>query len=494
MANTEPIFKATIGLEVHAQIASQSKLFSGAPSDVFGAEPNACVSFIDAAFPGMLPVVNLHCIQQGIRLGLGVKGKLRMTSIFERKHYFYPDLPQGYQISQFKAPLVEGGGLMIQDAKGHPKYITLDRIHLEQDAGQSIHDKVPHHSCLNFNRAGIGLMEIVSNPDLTTPEEVVDYVKRLRSLMRYLGVCQGNMEKGQLRVDANVSVHRPSDPLGTRVEIKNLNSISSLQKALHYEIQRQIQRCSKGEPIFQETRSFDVQEGITRPLRTKEEADDYRYFPDPDLPSIVLSKTLIETIAKSLPELPQEKYQRFIEMFELSPYDAALLTEEQETAFFFESTLSHLRTLETDPLLFKLTANWMTGEVFAMLKRTQQAIASCPVSSKDLASLIYHVYTKALSNSLAKDVFTTMWETKESPEEIMERKNLRQVSDDSILRTWIRSVLEQETLQVQAYFSGKEKIFAYLVGQIMKISKGKGNPSMIHTLLKEELEQMRSRQ
>lgn len=476
-------FEAVIGLEVHAQIVSHTKLFSSAPSDVFGKDPNSSVSFVDVAFPGMLPVINEECIKKAILMGIAVKGSVRLVSIFERKHYFYPDNPSGYQISQYRSPIIEGGIIPIQDSLGNIKNIHLHRIHIEQDAGQNIHDQDPSFSYVNFNRAGIGLMEIVSHPELNTADEVVNYVKQLRCLMRYLGVCHGDMEKGQLRVDANVSVHLPGENLGTRVEIKNMNSLKFLHQAVQYEIQRQIIAIESNQPITQETRSFDVVNGVTKPMRTKEDAFGYCYFPDPDLSALVLEQKTIELIANDLPELPWEKRDRYVNEFGLSSYDAKLLVEEKETAIFFEQVISTLSSNE----LYKLAANWVTGELFANLNRNKICISDCPITPKHLAELVLCISKKELSNLLAKEVFIHMWETRGSPKDIMIEKGLTQVLDQGQLRQWAKDVIEREESQVKQYLGGKDKVLAYLIGQVMKESKGKGNPQMIQKILLEEI-------
>lgn len=478
-------FQTVIGLEVHAQIASHSKLFSSAPSDVFNKDPNTCVSFVDAAFPGMLPVINEACVIQAIKLGLAMKGAVRLTSVFDRKHYFYPDNPSGYQISQYSFPLIEGGSLSIQNAEGQEKIIRLQRIHLEQDAGQSTHDKSPGLSHVNFNRAGVGLMEIVSYPDLHTPDEVVHYVKKLRSLMRALGVCHGDMEKGHLRVDANVSLHHVGEPLGTRIELKNINSLRFLHQAITYEIKRQEEELIKGHSLKQETRLFDVASGTTRPMRVKEVHHDYSYFPDPDLLPLVITQETVDLLAKTMPELPWERHQRFIEEWQLSSYDADLLLEDGEVADFFEKVLKSLDPDHRVPLA-KSVAHWITGEVFAMLKRA--SFTTCPITPADLGELIVYVSRKELSHPLAKEVFSAMWETHKKPGVIMDEKGLRQISDPLILRQWIDEVIRKEEQQVIAYRQGKQKIFPYLVGQTMKHSQGKANPQIIQTLLREVLD------
>ena len=401
----------------------------------------------------------------------------------ERKHYFYPDNPSGYQISQYKYPLVEGGGVPIKDKEGNEKLIRLQRIHIEQDAGKSLHDQDPRLSYVDFNRVGIGLMEIVSHPDLSTAEEVIQYVKQIRCVMRYLGVCHGDMEKGQMRVDVNVSVRRPGEALGTRIEIKNMNSLKFLQHALSYEINRQIQEIEAGRPLIQETRTFDVAAGVTRPIRTKESDTDYFYFPDPDLLPLVISEEKVQHIVSELLETPWAKSQRFMEVYHLSSYDAELLIEDLDVATFFERVVALLPSLE----LSKIAANWIAGEMFALLKRNELSFAQCPITPEHFAEFVLSISRKELSNLLGKDVLALMFETGQGPLALMKERGLIQVSDQGQVQSWVRAVLDRETEKVQEYLSGKEKLFAYLVGQVMKESKGKGNPQLIQELLRQEL-------
>lgn len=477
------VLEPVIGLEIHAQIASQTKLFSSAASQVFGCDPNTCTSFVDLAFPGMLPVVNRECVLQAARLGLAVGGTINLSSVFERKHYFYPDNPAGYQISQYRTPLVEGGSLEITLPQASSKIVHLQRIHIEQDAGQSIHDQDPHFSLVNFNRAGIGLMEIVSHPDLNTPEEVVAYVKTLRSLMRYLKVCHGDMEKGQLRVDANISLHLPGEPLGTRVEIKNINSFRFLHQALIYEIQRQTECLTCGTPVIQETRGFDPGKGITYSMRSKEHDYDYWYFPDPDLLPLVLTDQEVQDLKTHLPELPRAKCHRFQTEYGLSAYDAALLTDEWETAAFFEAVVESCQGHD----FYKSAANWILGELFSYLNEEKKSLAECPITPAHLKELLVHLAQKKLSHPLAKEVFALMWATGQNPSTIMEEKNLIQVTDSAQIDQWVQCVLERESQQVDQYRQGKTKVFGYLVGQVMKESKGKGNPQLIQEALTQAL-------
>lgn len=476
-------FETVIGLEIHAQIVSESKLFSGAPSQVFGRDPNSCVSFLDMAMPGMLPTLNQACVDQAIRLGLAISGTIGLVSIMDRKHYFYPDNPAGYQISQYQSPVVQDGVLQIQGKDKAWKTVRIQRIHIEQDAGKSMHDQDPKKSYVDFNRAGVGLMEIVSHPDLSSPEEVIDYVKRLRCLMRYLGVCHGDMEKGQLRVDANVSVRRPGGALGTRVELKNMNSLRFLQSALYYEIDRQIGEISQGGVIAQETRSYDIASGKTRPMRVKEIDYDYFYFPDPDLRPLVVTEAHVRTLAEALPETPWAKHKRFVQVYGLSEYDADLLIEDMEVAGYFEQVVASL----SDPVWSKLAANWILGEYFATLNRTHESFSVTRIKAEHLAQLVAAVADKKVSNLMAKEVFGVMFETGQDPEGIIQQRGLSQVSDQEQVQAWICSVLDREGENVAAYLSGKDKLFAFFVGQVMKESKGKANPQFIQELLAESL-------
>ena len=476
-------WQAVIGLEVHAQILSQTKLFSQAPGFVFGQEPNSSVSFVDVAFPGMLPVLNETCIHQAIRLGLAVKGKVCLHSVFERKHYFYPDNPAGYQISQYRFPLIEGGCIPITDSSGKKKEIRLQRIHVEQDAGKSLHDQDPHCSYVDFNRAGVGLMEIVSHADLSSPEEVVEYVKQLRRVLRALGVCGADMEKGQLRVDANISVHQIGEPWGIRVELKNMNSFRFLQQAIRYEIHRQILALEHGETLRQETRGFHVDQGVTYTMREKETDTDYFYFPDPDLPALVLTQDQVDAIAFALPEVPWDKRDRFIREYGLSLGDAEILSEDVETADFFQQTIAHLPSVSLCPRV----AHWMVGDLFALLNRHDQSLGQCQIKPQSLAKLILCMEDKKVSGSLAKEVLAEMFQSGQDPMAIIEERGWTQVSDLDPILAWIRTVLKREESQVEQYLAGKEKILTYLVGQVMKESKGKSNPGLVQTLLRQEL-------
>jgi aspartyl-tRNA(Asn)/glutamyl-tRNA(Gln) amidotransferase subunit B len=486
-------YRAVMGLEVHAQIASLSKLFSSAPAEVFGQGANTCVSFVDLAFPGMLPVINKECIIQGVRLGLAIKGTVNLTSVFERKHYFYPDNPAGYQISQYKKPLVEGGIIPILCSDGTTKEIQLERIHLEQDAGKTIHDQDPKQSWVDFNRAGIGLMEIVSRPDLNSPDEVVTYVKTLRSLVRSLGVCHGDMEKGQLRVDANISIHKIGEPLGTRVEIKNMNSTRFLHQALCYEIDRQISALESGETLVQETRTFDTATGQTRTMRTKESDVDYFYFSDPDLPKVVLCEDFLTAIREQIPETPWAKQARLCQDLGLSPYDASLLVDEVTACVFFEEALASASrhplgqsTARTE--LAKLTVNWMTGDLFAALNRLGLGLDQCGMKAEDLGVFVALVAAKKLSGPLGKEVFALMLDTGQGPEAVMADRGLEQISDPEEIRSLVRATLSAHEGHVAEYLSGKDKLKGFFVGQVMKNSGGKADPEGVNRILQEELD------
>ncbi|MBN9342777.1 MAG: aspartyl/glutamyl-tRNA amidotransferase subunit B [Caedibacter sp. 38-128] len=477
-------WEVVIGLEVHAQITSKAKLFSGA-STVFGGDPNTQVSFIDAGFPGMLPLINNFCVEQAIKTGFGLNAQINKISIFDRKNYFYADLPQGYQISQHLYPIVGKGYLEIELEDGTVKRINITRLHLEQDAGKSIHDQHPNKSYIDLNRSGIALMEIVSEPDIRSVEEAQAYIKKLRGLLRYLGTCDGNMEQGSLRADVNVSLRRPGEDYGTRAEIKNVNSVRFMGQAITYEIQRQMEILENGGQIDQETRLFDASKGITRSMRNKENAHDYRYFPDPDLPPLVLSDEEIERIRALLPELPDAKKARFIRDYQLSAYDAGVLSSELETVSYFETALKHLK--EANEKSIKQLANWIIGELFAALNRDSLLIEASKVSPQSLAELINFIYEGTISGRLAKDIFTEMWETGEHPDKIINAKGLVQVSDEGEIATVIEKILNENQDKVMEYQSGKDKLFGFFVGQVMKVMQGKGNPTIINKVLLEKL-------
>jgi aspartyl-tRNA(Asn)/glutamyl-tRNA(Gln) amidotransferase subunit B len=472
-------WEIVIGLEVHAQIKSQSKLFSGS-STHFGAEPNTQVSLVDAAMPGMLPVINKECVRQAVRTGLGLKAKINLRSIFDRKNYFYADLPQGYQISQFSDPVV-GEGVIVLDMKdGKTRDVGVERIHIEQDAGKSMHDQSPDSSFIDLNRSGIALMEIVSKPDMRSGEEAAVYMKKLRTIVRYLDTCDGDMEKGSMRCDANVSV-RPvgSDELRTRCEIKNLNSVRFLQQAIAYEANRHVEAYETGGTIDQETRLFDPNKGETRTMRSKEDAHDYRYFPDPDLLPLELTEEYVQKLREDLPELPDEKKERYVIHMGLSAYDAAVIVADKTTAGFFEEVAEG-----HDP---KMAANWVTGELFGALKKGGHDIEDSPVSSKQLSGLLDLIKDKTISGKIAKEVFAIMYETGKDAADIVEEKGLKQVTDTGAIEKIIDDILDSNQDKVEQYLSGKDKLFGFFVGQTMKASQGKANPQVVNEILKKKL-------
>ena len=472
------IYEVIIGLEVHAQVTSNSKLFSSS-SAKFGAEPNTQVSLVDAAFPGMLPVINEFCVKQAIKTGIGLKAQINKRSVFDRKNYFYADLPQGYQISQFKHPIV-GEGTVVLDMPNGQKEVGIERLHLEQDAGKSIHDIDPQHTMVDLNRSGVALMEIVSKPDLRSPDEVNVYIKKLRSIMRYLGTCDGNMQEGSLRADVNVSVRiKGTDKLGTRCEIKNVNSIKFMQMAINYEANRQVDLIEEGKSIAQETRLFDTKKNETRSMRSKEDAHDYRYFPDPDLLPLEVSDDFVEKIKSEIPELPDEKKKRFIEKFKLSPYEATILVSDIETSKYFEEVVENSDV--------KLATNWITGELFAVLNNKNLEISESPISSKNLSKLINLIKDGTISGKIAKTIFELMMDSDKDPQKIVEEKGLKQESDPKALEALIDKVIVDNPDKVKEYKSGKEKLFGFFVGQAMKDSNGKANPQLVNDILKKKL-------
>jgi len=471
-------WELVIGLEVHAQVTSKSKLFSGAATS-FGAEPNTEVSLVDAAMPGMLPVINAYCVEQAIRTGLGLKAQINKTSVFARKNYFYADLPQGYQISQYDQPIVGEGTVILDMKDGSTRTIGIERLHLEQDAGKSLHDQHPQKSFIDLNRAGTALMEIVSKPDMRSPEEAAAYVTKLRTILRYLGTCDGNMAEGSMRCDVNVSVRKPGEGYRTRAEIKNVNSIRFMFQAIEYEARRQIDLYEEGGEVVQETRLFDANKGETRSMRSKENAHDYRYFPDPDLLPLVLTDEEVAVVQSSLPELPDEKKERFMRDYQLSSYDAGVLVAEQESAFFFETVAKG-----RDP---KLAANWVMGDFFGALNRLGKDIADAPVTAANLGALIDLISDNTLSGRLAKEVFELMVETGKAPGDIVEEKGLRQVTDTGAIEKSIADVLAANPDKVAEYKSGKDKLFGFFVGQVMKATAGKANPALVNDILKKLL-------
>ena len=474
-------WETIIGLEVHAQIISKSKLFSGASTN-FGSEPNTQVSLVDAAMPGMLPVVNKDCVEQAIKTGLGLNAQINKRSIFDRKNYFYPDLPQGYQISQFTQPIVGSGTIQIHLKDGTSKKIGITRLHLEQDAGKSVHDIEPSKSYIDLNRSGIALMEIVSEPDIRSAEEAQEYVKKLRSILRYIGTCDGNMEEGSLRCDVNISVRKKGEELGTRAEIKNVNSIKSIGQAIDYEFERQTEIINSGGKIDQETRLFDEKKGETRSMRSKEEAHDYRYFPDPDLPPLEIEDEWIEKIKKNLPELPDVTKENLINQYKISPYDAAILVSDKSNVEFFDKIVTGNKKRNA-----KNVVNWIIGELFALLHKNNLEIKDCPIKAEDLGELIDYIEDQTISGKIAKNVFDEMFKTKKRAKDIIEKKGLKQITDTSEIESLIDKVLNNNKDKVDEYKSGKEKLFGYFVGQVMQETKGTANPRIVNKTLKKKL-------
>ncbi len=472
-------WEIVLGLEVHAQVVSKAKLFSGAATD-FGAEPNTQVSFVDAAMPGMLPVINAFCVEQAVRTGLGLDAEINRVSVFDRKNYFYADLPAGYQISQYTRPIVGTGKITLDLPDGRTREIGITRLHLEQDAGKSLHDQHPTKTYVDLNRAGVALMEIVSEPDLRSAEEAAAYIRKLRAILRYLGTCDGNMEEGSLRCDVNVSVRRPGAPLGTRCEIKNVNSIRFISQAIEYEARRQIELIEAGGAVEQETRLYDPGKGETRPMRSKEHAHDYRYFPDPDLLPLELDEGWIEAIRAAMPELPDAKKARFMETYKLSAYDAGVLAMERATADFYERVARG-----RDP---KLAANWVIVELFGAFNRTGKSIEESPVTAEGLGEMLDLIADGTISGRLAKDVFALMFESGKSARAIVEVKGLWQVTDTGAIERAIDQVMAEQAQKVAEYRSGKEKLFGYFVGQVMRATGGKANPALLNELLRKKLE------
>ncbi|MGE0658071.1 MAG: Asp-tRNA(Asn)/Glu-tRNA(Gln) amidotransferase subunit GatB [Reyranellaceae bacterium] len=471
-------WEMVIGLEVHAQVVSQSKLFSGAPTE-FGAEPNTQVSLVDAAMPGMLPVINRYCVEQAVRTGLGLKAAINLHSVFDRKNYFYADLPAGYQISQYKQPVV-GEGVVVLDMKdADSREVGIERLHLEQDAGKSLHDQHPTQTYIDLNRAGVALMEIVSKPDMRNADEAAAYLTKLRSILRYLGTCDGNMEEGSMRCDVNVSVRRPGEGYGTRCEIKNVNSIRFVKQAIEYEARRQIEIIEGGGTIKQETRLFDANKGETRSMRSKEEAHDYRYFPDPDLLPLVLEQSFVDGIKASLPELPDEKKARFVAEYGLSVYDAGVMVAERETAEFFEAVARGRDA--------KLAVNWVMGDFFAMLNRRGASVADSPIKAGQLGQLIDLIKDGTISGRIAKDVFVLMEETGKDPAVLVEEKGLKQVTDTGAIEAAVDQIIAANPDKVEQY-RAKPTMLGWFVGQVMKATGGKANPAAVNELLKKKLD------
>ncbi len=471
-------WETVIGLEVHAQVVSRSKLFSGA-STAFGGEPNAQVSLVDAAMPGMLPVINEYCVEQAVRTGLGLDAEINPVSVFDRKNYFYPDLPQGYQISQYSQPIVGRGAVDIVLEDGARRTVRILRLHLEQDAGKSLHDRDPRKTWVDLNRAGVALMEIVTEPDMRSPEEAAAFMAKLRSILRYLGTCDGNMQEGSLRADVNVSVRRPGGKLGTRCEIKNLNSIRFIRQAAAYEARRQVEVIEDGGTIEQETRLFDTERGVTRSMRTKEEEHDYRYFPDPDLMPLELTSDYVERIRASLPELPDAKKARFVERG-LSDEDADVLVADRDNAEYFEAVAEGRDA--------KTAANWVIHDLFGALNRSGLAIGEAPVGAADLGGLIDLIEAGTISGRIAKDVFEAMFETGQDPRSIVEERGLEQVSDAGEIEAIVDGILAEREDMVAEYRAGKTRLLGFFVGQAMKATGGKANPKTVNEILHAKLE------
>jgi aspartyl-tRNA(Asn)/glutamyl-tRNA(Gln) amidotransferase subunit B len=475
-------WEVVIGMEVHAQVASTAKLFSGASTE-FGGEPNSHVSLVDAAMPGMLPVINAECVRQAVRTGLGLKARINERSVFDRKNYFYPDLPQGYQISQYKSPIVGEGEVVVDMPDGETIRIGIERLHLEQDAGKSLHDQHATMSLVDLNRCGVALMEIVTKPDLRSAEDAKAFLAKLRTILRYLGTCDGDMEKGHLRADVNVSVRKPGAPLGTRCEIKNLNSIRFIGQAIDYEVWRQIGVVEEGGTIDQETRLFDPDQGETRSMRSKEEAHDYRYFPDPDLLPLELAPSLVADLAAQLPELPDDKKARFMAEHGLSGYDAGVLVAERETATFFEAIVEGAGGKKRDP---KFAANWVINELAGRLNKEGKDIAASPVSETQLGAILDLMADGTISGKIAKDVFEIVWNEGGDPRAIVETRGLKQVTDISALEKLVDDIVAKNPDKV-GDAKANPKAIGWFVGQVMKASGGKANPQAVNDLLKRRL-------
>jgi aspartyl-tRNA(Asn)/glutamyl-tRNA(Gln) amidotransferase subunit B len=475
-------WEVVIGLEIHAQVTSKSKLFSGASTE-FGGDPNAHVSLVDAAMPGMLPVVNEECVAQAIRTGLGLKAQINLRSTFDRKNYFYPDLPQGYQISQYKSPIVGEGTVIVDMEDGDSFTVGIERLHLEQDAGKLLHDQHPTMSLVDLNRSGVALMEIVSKPDLRSADQARAYVAKLRSILRYLGTCDGDMEKGSLRADVNVSVRKPGAPYGTRCEIKNVNSIRFIGQAIDYEARRQIGILEDGGAIEQETRLFDAVKGETRSMRSKEEAHDYRYFPDPDLLPLEFTQAYVDALKAKLPELPDEKKARFISDFGLTSYDASVLVSERESADFYEAVLSGLTDKGRDG---KLAANWVINELFGRLNKEARDIAASPVSAGQLAAIVDLIGDATISGKIAKDLFEIVWTEGGDPRAVVEALGMKQVTDLGAIEKIVDDIVAANPDKV-AQVKAKPAMVGWFVGQVMKSSGGKANPQSVNDLLKAKL-------
>lgn len=474
-------WETVIGLEVHCQLTTKSKIFSGA-AIAYGAAPNTQACAIDLGMPGVLPVLNMEAVHMAVKFGLSVNAEITPHSVFARKNYFYPDLPKGYQISQYELPIVSKGFMDIDLEDGTRKRIGITRAHLEEDAGKSLHEDFNGMSGIDLNRAGTPLIEIVSEPDMRNAKEAIIYLKSLHSLVRYLGICDGNMQEGSFRCDANVSVRPMGETkLGTRCELKNLNSFRFIEKAINYEIERQIELIENGGKVEQQTRLYDAEKNETRPLRSKEEANDYRYFPDPDLLPVVIEPAYVEKVRQQLPELPQQKRERFQQQYELSPYDASVLVASKELADYFEETV---KLAQVPP---KLAANWINGELAAALNRTNLDITQSPIKPNRLADLLRRIADNTISGKIAKSVFEILWESQENVDTIIEQQGLRQVTDTHVIEKMIEDILTANPQQVADYRSGKDKLLGYFAGQVMKASGGKINPQQLNELLKKKL-------
>ena len=475
-------WEVVVGMEVHAQVSSRAKLFSGAATE-FGGEPNSHVSLVDAAMPGMLPVINKECVAQAIRTGLGLKAQINLKSVFDRKNYFYPDLPQGYQISQYKSPIVGEGSVLIDTNDNEQIPIGIERLHLEQDAGKSVHDRSPTMSYVDLNRSGVALMEIVSKPDIRSEEDAMNFLFKVRQILRYLGTCDGDMEKGSLRADVNVSVRKPGDPLGTRCEIKNVNSINFVGLAIHFEARRQIEIIEEGGKIDQETRLFDPDKLETRAMRSKEEAHDYRYFPDPDLLPLEFSQSYVDELSAALPEMPDPKRARFRSDYGLSVYDSVLLVRERESADFFESVVKKPGGGARDA---KIAANWVINELFGRLNKEGRDIASSPVSAQQLGAILDLMADGTISGKIAKDLFEIVWTEGGDPRAIVEARGLKQVTDLGAIEKVVDEIIAANPDKVEQA-KAKPQLIGWFVGQAMKSSGGKANPQAVNDLIKRKL-------
>jgi aspartyl-tRNA(Asn)/glutamyl-tRNA(Gln) amidotransferase subunit B len=474
-------WETVIGLEIHAQLATRSKIFS-ASATAYGAPPNAQANLVDLGYPGVLPVLNAEAVRMAVKLGLAINARIASTSVFARKNYFYPDLPKGYQISQYELPIVASGALEIVLEDGQKKRIGITRAHLEEDAGKSLHEGLPGVTGVDLNRAGTPLVEIVSEPDLRSAKEAVAYMKKVHTLVRYLEICDGNMQEGSFRCDANVSVRKAgSDKFGTRAEIKNLNSFRFVERAINYEVERQIELLEAGGQVVQETRLYDPDKGETRSMRSKEEANDYRYFPDPDLLPVVLDAAFIESVRATLPELPDQKAARFVSQYGLSSYDAGVLTASRELADYYEALV---RELPQEP---KLAANWVMGELSAALNKENLEVGASPLPAARLAGLLKRISDQTISGKIAKEVFESMWAEGTSADAVIETKGLKQIVDPGAIERVIDEVMAKNPAQLADYRAGKDKLFGFFVGQVMKATGGKANPAQLNTLLKKKL-------